>query len=60
MRLRPALLVLLTAVLVGCGPKTFPAGAPVTAPRLTSDALIARDGARLPLRRWMAPMPAEA
>jgi alpha-beta hydrolase superfamily lysophospholipase len=59
MRLRPALLVLLAAVLVGCGPKTFPAGAPVTVPRLTSDALIARDGARLPLRRWMAPAPAE-
>ena len=59
-RLRPALLVLLAILLTGCGPRTVPSGPPIAAPRLTGDALVARDGARLPLRRWTATGPAEA
>lgn len=43
------LLVLLAA---GCAPTVLPPGPASQAPRLTDDAVIAADGARLPLRRW--------
>jgi alpha-beta hydrolase superfamily lysophospholipase len=57
-RLRPYLLLLAT-LLAGCGPKTLPAGAPVMAPHVAGGALVARDGARLPVRRWTATSPAK-
>ncbi len=57
-RLRPYLLLLAT-LLAGCSPKTLPAGAPVMAPHVADGALVARDGARLPVRRWTATSPAK-
>lgn len=36
-----------------CAPRIEPAGPPVTEPRLTAEAAVATDGARLPIRRWL-------
>lgn len=43
---------LLALLLAACTPREMPAGPPGMAPRLEAEALIAADGARLPLRRW--------
>lgn len=36
-----------------CAPRIEPAGPPVAEPRLTAEAAIVADGARLPVRRWL-------
>jgi alpha-beta hydrolase superfamily lysophospholipase len=46
-----ALLLLLLAT-AACTPVVIPAGPPLGAPSLTEDAVIAADGARLPMRRF--------
>lgn len=46
------LVPLIGLLIAGCGPTFEPAGAARTEPRLGDDVLIARDGARLPLRHW--------
>lgn len=54
---------LLAALLLlgaGCTPVVLPAGPPVAAPDLTADAVIASDGARLPLRRFAPEAPPTA
>ncbi|MDO9707561.1 alpha/beta fold hydrolase [Paracraurococcus lichenis] len=51
------LLALLTAA---CTPVLIPAGPPVTTPAVAGDALVMRDGARLPLRRWLPEGPPRA
>lgn len=55
--MRHVLLAATLALLAGCGPALRPAGPAVREPALVEGALIARDGARLPLERWS---PAEA
>ncbi len=47
----PSLLGVLT--LASCAPSILPEGPPVTEPRLEADAILAADGARLPLRVWL-------
>jgi alpha-beta hydrolase superfamily lysophospholipase len=42
----------LVVLIAACAPVLMPVGEPGTTPRLTGDALIARDGDRLPLRVW--------
>ncbi|MDX2101400.1 MAG: alpha/beta hydrolase [Alphaproteobacteria bacterium] len=43
--------------LIGCGPHIRAPGPAVQTPTLTDTAVIAGDGAHLPLRRWAAPTP---
>lgn len=43
----------LTFVFIACMPTVYPPGNVVTTPRLTDNAFITEDGARLPLRSWM-------
>lgn len=47
-----ALALLALLVTAACTPVVIPAGPPVGAPALTKDAVVAADGARLPLRRF--------
>ena len=51
--IRTALLLVLTCAIGACAPVEKPMGPPVAAPALAHDALIAADGAALPLRVWM-------
>jgi acylglycerol lipase len=51
--MRLLLAALLTALLAACGPHLEPPGPPIAAPTLQDDALVAADGYRLPLRRWL-------
>ena len=51
--MRLLLAALLTAMLAACGPHLEPVGPPIAAPTLLDDALVAADGYRLPLRRWL-------
>lgn len=44
--------LLVAATLGACAPELRPAGRPVAEPQLHDDAIIAPDGARLPLRVW--------
>ncbi|MGE0153080.1 MAG: alpha/beta fold hydrolase [Reyranellaceae bacterium] len=55
MRLLPAWLSiwLVAALLAACAPVIAPPGPPVVAPALQDDAIVAADGYRLPLRRWL-------
>jgi acylglycerol lipase len=48
-----AALALLVLGLAGCAPALKPMGPATTAPTMTDDAVVAADGARLPLRRWL-------
>lgn len=49
----PLLLFGLLLLVSACTPLVVPAGAAVSEPDLTKDAIITADGARLPLRRWL-------
>jgi acylglycerol lipase len=49
---RLPVLGLLCALAAACAPRLEPAGPPVAAPAIGPDAIVAADGARLPLRVW--------
>ncbi len=51
--MKPLAAALLLALLVACAPVMQPAGPATVTPSLQDDALIAADGYRLPLRRWI-------
>lgn len=54
MRRRAALALALAALVAGgCAPDWREAGPPVQAPAVRDDFIVAADGARLPLRRWL-------
>ncbi len=55
-----AVLGLLCALAAACAPRLEPAGPPVAGPAITTDAIIAADGTRLPLRVWRPKGPAAA
>jgi len=57
-RAAAALLALLLAA--GCAPVVKPMGPELAEPKIAGDAIVAPDGARLPLRRWMPEGPPEA
>jgi acylglycerol lipase len=48
------LLVCFLLLLAGCAPTVAPTGDMHVQPMMTDEAIVARDGARLPLRRWEA------
>lgn len=50
---RAGIVLTLLALLGACAPELRPAGPPVTTPSLTDKAIIAPDGATLPLHRWL-------
>lgn len=50
----PLILVAVSILLSGCAPTLITAGPTVSEPSLTDTALVAADGARLPLRIWRA------
>jgi alpha-beta hydrolase superfamily lysophospholipase len=45
--------LLVPALLSACAPEIRPAGPALTTPHLEEDVLVAADGARLPVRRWL-------
>jgi alpha-beta hydrolase superfamily lysophospholipase len=45
--------LVLIFVFIACMPAVYPPGNSITPPRLTQDAFITEDGARLPVRSWM-------
>jgi alpha-beta hydrolase superfamily lysophospholipase len=51
-RVRAALLAAALALGAGCTPVVMPAGPPIAAPAVAGDAILAADGARLPLRTF--------
>lgn len=51
--MKPFVAALLLALLVACAPVMQPAGPATAMPSLQDDALVAADGYRLPLRRWI-------
>ncbi len=51
--MRPFLAALLLGLLAACAPVVAPPGAPSAVPALQDEAVIAADGYRLPLRRWL-------
>ena len=53
-------LAALAALAAACAPRLQAVGPPVAAPALDGAALIAADGARLPLRRWLPDGPPQA
>jgi alpha-beta hydrolase superfamily lysophospholipase len=50
--IRAAVAALALLLAAACTPVVMPAGPPVALPRLAEDAVIAADGARLPMRSW--------
>ncbi len=48
------------ALLAGCASTAIPPGPTVTAPAMTGDAFVMRDGARLPFRTWRPSSPPRA
>jgi len=50
--MRRAALLCLSLLLSACAPRVVPMGPAVTAPRIEGAALVAADGARLPIREW--------
>jgi len=52
-RRRLALLLVLACAVASCAPVVRPMGPPVAPPALTQDALIAADGAVLPMQSWL-------
>jgi len=51
--MRSAFVVFLVLAVAACAPVVKPMGPAVTAPAVTADAIVAADGAALPLRRWL-------
>ena len=51
--MRTPAFALLAAALAGCTPRVEPAGAAIAPPTIAADAVIAADGARLPLKAWL-------
>jgi acylglycerol lipase len=53
MRVRALAAALVLLLLQACAPTLQPMGPPVALPRLSDDAVLTADGARLPLARWL-------
>jgi alpha-beta hydrolase superfamily lysophospholipase len=51
--MKPLAVFVVLLGLAACSPTIAPPGPPMTEPQLTQDAIIATDGARLPLRVWL-------